>query len=89
MSGRITIDSTVLEAATALAEGNPGAASVIGKVLENSEFGLIDLAHLDDDDIYGADIWIGYKDVCKQDLGNFLEMARNHTLKNAIEEAKP
>lgn len=80
---RIKLSSTPVEAAVAMADGNPGAITVIGELLK-TPLGLVDLCHLDDAEIYGSDIWVGYKNVCNHDIDKFIEMARDRTLKKAI-----
>lgn len=58
------------EAMVNMVEGNPGAITVLVKLMEDP-LGLITLASLDDRMIYGADIWIAYKDICGQDIEAF------------------
>ncbi len=62
-----------------MAEGNIGALQVLMKLITEQEPypGLIDIYHLDDREIRGSKIWLGYKDVCKNDLSKFREMARD------------
>lgn len=59
----------------AMIEGNMGAANVLSQVGEKHGFeGLIDvIADLDDMNIRGTQIWIGYKDYCGEDLESFME----------------
>jgi hypothetical protein len=54
-----------------MAEGNPGALNVLIE-LEKSD-NLVWAMHLDDMNIRGTQIWLGYKDYCKQDLNKFVE----------------
>lgn len=84
---RITLAMNSVSAAVALSEGNPGAATAIAALLGNP-MGMIDLCHLDDAEIYGADIWIGYKDVCNFDLTMFQKEIQERTLKSKIEVKK-
>lgn len=85
---RINLDSTPVEAATAMAEGNPGAISVIAQLL-GTPMGIIALCHLDDAEIYGSNIWVLYKDVCKQDITKFNELCFSGNLKEELKKATP
>ncbi len=81
MPGRINISMTVKQAMTALGAGNPGALGVLGQLIQgqdafsgepsNHPISYPRLLDLDDMNIYGPMIWIGFKDHCKQDLGEF------------------
>lgn len=85
MANRIALDSTTVDAIISMSDGNPGALTVLGELAKTPAY-FIDMCHLDDEHIYGSDIWIGYKDVCNFDINKFIEMARNRTLKKAIED---
>jgi hypothetical protein len=84
MNVRITIKDNIKTAIIKLAEGNPGALTVMLSILEKSEAidpdaALGPMAHifgLDTLGIYGPRIWMLYKDVCKQDLVNMLAVLR-------------
>lgn len=68
----------------AMGEGNPGAITVMARLVKANP--LIDpdcafgdwgaLISLDALDIYGSRIWMLYKDVCKESLGNTLAVMR-------------
>ena len=68
----IGLDSTVMETVILMAEGNPGAVSVLGQLLQK-DWGLIVILHLDDMNIRGSQIWIAYKDYCKEDIDKLKE----------------
>lgn len=55
-----------------MSEGNPGALSVLVKMLQRKS-GLFDILLLDDMQIYGPSVWIGYKDWARQDLEVFVK----------------
>lgn len=74
MTGRIDLKSaTVLEALQLLAEGNPGAGTVLAAMRRQMDepAWIMRLLELDDMAMYGAAIWIGYKDWAKEDLDVF------------------
>lgn len=58
-----------------MSEGNPGAFSVLVEML-NREFGLFDILNLDDMNIWGPMIWIGFKHHCGEDLEKFVECCK-------------
>jgi hypothetical protein len=50
----------------AMADGNPGAATVMARLVD---YDVVDsLDRLDHQGVYGSDIWVLYKDVCGQDI---------------------
>jgi hypothetical protein len=55
-----------------MAEGNPGAISVLASLLKE-ENGIFLVLGLDDMNIRGTQIWIGYKDYCRSDIERFIE----------------
>lgn len=79
MSNRKSVDlsDTLKEVIIKMSEGNPGALSVLGLLLEKYKEDLAVslyrlLMNLDDMNIRGSQIWVGYKDHCKQDLDVFI-----------------
>lgn len=69
---KISLDMSLLDVATTMAEGNPGGASVIGDLLSpDSQDGLLKLLNLDDMNMRGVQIWVGYKDYCGEDIAEF------------------
>lgn len=77
MRERINLGDTMEEVAWKMSEGNPGALSVIMRLLTKN---LILLLDLDDMNIRGSAIWVGYKDHCKEDLDRFIECVRTRDL---------
>lgn len=80
----ITENMTVVEAAAKLAKGNPGAAQALLALMRDTAIvdpdcifeewaPLFDCDHLD---LYGPDIWILYKDICKFNTANMLAVFR-------------
>ena len=51
-----------------MAEGNPGALSVLMKLLQDDPIGFMRLLDLDDMGMRGSQIWVAYKDHCGGDL---------------------
>ena len=75
MANRIQESDTTTEALFKMAEGNPGAAKVlVGFLQRQGNMGIIHLAKLDDNEIYGTDIWVLWKDICKEDADTFDNM---------------
>lgn len=59
--------------AVKVSEGNPGAATVIAQALKKyHEEAAVIILFLDDMNIRGAQIWIGYKDYCGCDIDKFI-----------------
>lgn len=73
---RIEPDDTIEDVMTKLSEGNPGALTALTDVVESRgphEF-LKFALDLDVYEIYGPDIWRGYKDYCDQDAEEFYQL---------------
>lgn len=62
--------SDVFDGLSKLSEGNPGAASVLAKMLTADDFisGSMALAYLDEMNIRGYQIWVAYKDYCGENI---------------------
>jgi len=78
-------DSSSLDVFVQMAEGNPGAASVLGRLI-NMPMGFDAIMALDDMNIRGTQIWVGFKDYCNQDIVAFIELVlrRNEGLVDRI-----
>ena len=59
-----------------LSEGNPGAINVMGQMLQE-EVGFLYILSLDDMNMWGSQIWVGYKDYCGEDIKKFIEAVKN------------
>lgn len=68
----MTFETTVKDMVLMMCEGNPGALSVIMEILKD-EAGVLWLCHLDDMNIRGSQVWIGFKYYCGQDMKRFVE----------------
>lgn len=90
MGTRITLEMNVQQALMAMCGTNPGALSVIMDLFQkvgNDAIWL--LFHMDYAGIYGPDIWIAYKDVCKQDLDSLIKLIPDHnSLKAEVAKVK-
>lgn len=81
---RITSEMSPLDAVVVLSEGNPGATRVCAELLkdgaridpDNILGGVGQLLMLDSAGLYGARIWMLYKDVCGEDLGKMVAVLR-------------
>lgn len=68
----ISGNQPMTEVLTTLAEGNVGALTVLMRLIrENQMSGFLAVLNLDDMNIRGEQVWVGYKDFCKEDLGLF------------------
>ena len=83
MRENIKSTDTVRDMIVTMAEGNPGAITVLMEILKSDkDTGVFNILHMDDMNIRGTQIWIGYKDFCKQDILMFLKYIkeRNRSL---------
>lgn len=101
---RINLSMTTMDCVLALAEGNPGACTVMADLLANGAAidpdsalgGLGPVLALDTHRIYGPDIWIFYKDLCGQSIHRVSAVLRavqlghysEHELHDAIAAAR-
>lgn len=66
------------ESIIALADGNPGAVTVMSSLMQvNPIYGQLALCRLDDLQLYGSSIWVVYKDHCKEDIHVFMKKLIN------------
>lgn len=85
---KINHDMTLKDVIFIMSEGNPGAISVIMKLLEEDQTtGFFDILNLDDMNMRGSAIWIAYKDFCGCDLQKFQYAVRNRN-KEMVELVK-
>lgn len=83
---RIDIEDTIMSAVLKLAEGNPGAITVLAEIIKygacvdpDALFGQTSLAYslnLDSQHIYGSYIWVLYKNVCQENIVKFMAVLR-------------
>lgn len=63
-----------------LSEGNPGALNVV------SHLDYRELAILVRTQLRGSMIWVGYKDICKEDIETFKEKIDNGSIESLVKE---
>lgn len=84
---RIELTDTPVSCMRKLADGNPGAVTVLMRLFDTAAKtdpdaafeGLAPLLNLDTNGIYGPRIWMLYKDVCGEDI------VKTHTVLRAIQ----
>ena len=84
---KIGIDMSVVDVMMLMSEGNPGAISVMAEILKKDPAnGLMYILDLDDMNIRGTQIWVGYKDYCNQNLDEFMKCVgdRDHKMVGVI-----
>ena len=69
----ININGSVLDMLLLMAEGNPGAATVLSQIMNKYDAGTMSIFDLDDMNIRGAQIWVAFKYVCNEDLNMLCE----------------
>lgn len=69
--GRVKGEDTPVETIVKMAEGNPGAATVMANMLMKGM--IIGIFALDELEIYGPSVWVAYKDCCGSDLDKLNE----------------
>lgn len=70
---KITGNMAVKDIVIMMCEGNPGALDVILRIVNSADLGVMVLLSLDDMNIRGPQIWVGYKDHCGEDIEKFIE----------------
>jgi hypothetical protein len=69
----INIDGSVLDMLLLMSEGNPGAATVLSRIMNKCDAGAMSIFDLDDMNIRGSQIWVAFKYVCNEDLDMLCE----------------
>ena len=72
MREKINLTGSVIDIVIRMAEGNPGAVSVLTQMTRGYDTAL-EILGLDDMNVRGSQIWVGYKDHCGEDLAKFIE----------------
>ena len=72
---KVSLNMSLADVILPMSEGNPGAATVLGKIIMETDYteALMRILDLDDMNIRGPQIWVGFKDHCGSDLDTFLE----------------
>ena len=77
----IGLNTSIAETLAIMSEGNPGALRVLCEVYNGKIENLFLFLTLDDMNIRGWQIWVGYKDYCNQDLEKFIQAIRDRDSK--------
>jgi hypothetical protein len=73
---RITLNDSPFDMMIKMSEGNPGAITALAELAKNDPMGMngvMLILHLDDMGMRGSQIWVAYKDHCKQDIAAFIK----------------
>lgn len=76
---RIKLEDNMTQVMFKMSEGNPGALRVLMEIFQK-DGGLLYILTLDDMEIYGSKIWVGYKDHCGMDINKYIESIRKRGL---------
>ena len=84
----ISLNNSIMDIMVLMAEGNPGGLNVIASLVKDNPDGIVYLLHLDDMNIRGTQIWIGFKDYCGGITQKFVEciVSRDQGMINKINE---
>lgn len=73
MSNLFNPNDSIQDNIVSLSKGNPGAATALTEVLKhNMDQATTVLRTLDEMNMYGPRIWLGYKDYCDKDANRFV-----------------
>ncbi len=81
-TNRIALDpkaSTIQDWLVAMAEGNIGGLTVMTQIFKEigEAKGFIAILNMDDMNIRGPQIWVGFKDHCKENLEDFVQCIKD------------
>ncbi len=68
--------NSTLDLLVEMGEGNPGGLTVLASMIKENEDNLMCIMHLDDMNIRGSQIWVGYKDHCGENMETFIKCIR-------------
>jgi hypothetical protein len=79
MHEKLRISGDLSDLIMQMSQGNIGAVSVLVKLFEDVDpmTALPDVLHLDDMNMRGPQIWVGYNDYCGQNIEEFRKCLRN------------
>ena len=84
---KIKLSDTTKDVLVKMSEGNPGALSVLIRILNNPQIDpdsfmgpMGAILSLDTLELYGSNIWILYKDVCGESISKMLAVIRAQQL---------
>jgi hypothetical protein len=75
----IELKDSFLDITVKMSEGIPGAIVVLNKLTEvlGLSVGVMTILSLDDMNIRGSQIWVGFKDFCGEDIHRFIKAIQN------------
>lgn len=76
MREKIGLTDTIQDMVVKLSEGNPGAITVMASLLKSDPHGIGYLLDLDDMNMRGSQIWVGFKDYSGQEMDEFKKAVR-------------
>lgn len=76
---KVWMTDSPMEMIVTMSEGNPGAMSVLMKLFSSEPHGFIFGLHLDDMNIRGPQIWLGFKDFAGEDLEKFKQALKDRS----------
>lgn len=79
------VDNTQMDSLTRLADGNPGAATVLRQLLSN--YGIEDAVALGELGIRGPNIWILYKDCCHEVISDLHDLIQSGNAASTLRAA--
>jgi hypothetical protein len=71
----VELSMPLIEVLLTMSEGNAGAATVLGKMM-NRKHGFVDVLRLDDMNMRGKQIWVAFKYYCDHDLDKLVKCIR-------------
>lgn len=75
---KLNTNDSMLVLIEKLSEGNPGGLTVLTQILKKDPLdGIMRFLDLDDMNMRGPQIWVGYKDHCGQDIDKFITAVKN------------
>ena len=69
-------DSFYVGVVVKISEGNPGALSVITKMINGDPASMMNILSLDDMNLRGSQIWVAYKDYCGESIELFMDCVK-------------
>jgi len=74
----LNVHDDMLSVIMQMGEGNPGAIRVLMELMKADQIdGFMRLLDLDDMNIRGSQVWLGYKDHCGEDMDTFMAAVRD------------
>lgn len=70
-------DSFYVGVVVKISEGNPGALSVITKMINGDPASMMNILSLDDMNLRGSQIWVAYKDYCGESIELFMDCVKS------------